>query len=166
PAEEKRPFPERILFTGWFDTGRQGKEWPGDFAIVSKPAPLTWKAAKSVDNADLGQPWLRVHLRGERPLGETTHLRFRYHLSGADSMRVLLVNRTAKDSHVIELKNLKGSEWAEAVLDFSADSRRLDGSKGKPAKGDRVDEIRFLMPKGAELLVDDLLLYEPGRAAR
>jgi hypothetical protein len=32
----------------------------------------------------------------------------------------------------------------------------------KPKKGDKVDEIHFLLPKGGELLLDDLLLYEPG----
>ena len=34
PETETRdvsPFPRRIIFTGWFDTGKQGKEWPGDF---------------------------------------------------------------------------------------------------------------------------------------
>ena len=34
-------------------------------------------------------------------------------------------------------------------------------SGGKVAKGDRVDEVHILLPKGAELLLDDLLLYEP-----
>src|SRR5439155_229253 len=79
---EKRPFPAKVHFTGLFDTGKQGKEWPGDFGIVPHKAPLTWKAAKSVANAESGEPWSRVGLRGERPLGETTHLRFRYHLTG------------------------------------------------------------------------------------
>jgi hypothetical protein len=32
--------------------------------------------------------------------------------------------------------------------------------RGKP--GDKAAEIRFLLPKGAELLLDDVLLYEPG----
>jgi inosine-uridine nucleoside N-ribohydrolase len=159
---EKRPFPRRILFTGWFDTGRQGQEWPGTFEIVSKKPPLTWKAAKSVPDPKRDAAWIRLHPRGERPLGEVTHLRFRYLLTGADTMRVLLVNRSVKDTHVIELKKLEMGQWAETVLDFTADSRRGDGSAGKPGKGDRVDEIQFLLPKGAELLVDDVLLYEPG----
>jgi hypothetical protein len=159
---EARPFPRRILYTGWFDTGKQGQEWPGDFEIVPHRPPLKWKAARSVPNAERGAPWIRLYLRGERPLGETTHLRFRYHASGADSMRVALRNRTAKDVHLIDVKGLKKDEWAEATLDFSNQSRRGDGSGGKPKAGDRVDEIQFLLPRGAELLVDDVLLYEPG----
>jgi inosine-uridine nucleoside N-ribohydrolase len=161
---EKRPFPKRILFTGWFDTGRQGLEWPGTFEIVSKKPPLTWKAAKSVPDAKRDAGWIRLHLRGERPLGESTQLRFRYLLTGADSLSVLLANRTVKDTHVIKLKGLKTDKWVETVLDFSTDSRRGDGSNGKPNAGDRVDEIQFLLPKGAEMLVDDVLLYEPGPA--
>src|SRR5262245_21014251 len=51
PDRELEPFPNRILFTGWFDTGKQGVEWPGDFEIVPHHSPLTWKAAKSVVNA-------------------------------------------------------------------------------------------------------------------
>jgi hypothetical protein len=33
---------------------------------------------------------------------------------------------------------------------------------GPPYGGDRVDEIQFLLPTGAELIVDDVLLFEPG----
>jgi inosine-uridine nucleoside N-ribohydrolase len=152
---EKRPFPKRLLYTGWFDTGKQGKEWPGTFEIVDKQGSF-WKAAKSVDNPDLGGPSIRLHLRGERPCGEATQLFFRYRLSGAETMRVALVNRTAKTTHTVELKKLKAGEWAEATADFGGEKLRA---------GARVDEIHFLLPKGAELLVDDVLLYEPGRTA-
>ncbi len=164
PPEEKRPFPARVHFTGLFDTGKQGKEWPGTFEIVDHKPPLLWKAARSVKNDELGASWIRLHLRGERLLGETTHLQFRYQLSGADSMRVLLVNRAAKDTHTIELKGLKNGEWAETNVDFSA----AKGDKGSAAlhKGDRVDEIHFLLPRGSELLLDDVLLYEPGTATK
>lgn len=162
PDGETAPFPKRILFTAGFDTGAQGKEWPGDFTIVPKEKPLTWKAAQSVLNPKTDFPWMRVHLRGEQPLGDVTRFRFQYHLTDSDSMRVILNNRTAKDGHVVELKGLKRGAWAETTVDFTADSRRADGSAAKPQKGDKVDEIQFLLPKGATLLVDDLLLYEPG----
>ena len=65
---EKRPFPKRLLFTGWFNTGKQGQEWPGDFEIVPHEKPRTWKAAKSVVNKETGQPWIRLNLRGQRRL--------------------------------------------------------------------------------------------------
>jgi hypothetical protein len=159
---ETRPFPARPLFTAWFDTGRQGREWPGDFALVPHRPPRTGKAARSVHEPRRGAPWVRLHLRGQRPVGAATHLRFRYHLTGADSLQVVLVNRTARDTHTIDCKGLKKGTWAEATLDFNTQAHRGDGSAAGPRAGDRVDEVRFLLPRGAELLVDDVLLYEPG----
>ncbi len=50
--DEKRPFPKRIVFTAWFDTGKQGKEWPGEFEIVNHEKPPHVKAAKSVKAAE------------------------------------------------------------------------------------------------------------------
>jgi hypothetical protein len=58
---ETRPFPKRILFTGWFDTGKQGQEWPGDFEIVPHEKPRTWKAARSVVNPADGNPGCASH---------------------------------------------------------------------------------------------------------
>jgi inosine-uridine nucleoside N-ribohydrolase len=161
PPGEKRPFPKRILFTGWFDTGKQGKEWPGTFDIVERGGNF-WKAAKSVENPEFGAPWIRLHLRGQRALGDSTQVFFRYHLSGATTMQVRLVNRTTKDTHTVELKDLTTGAWSPATADFTADSRRRDGTRSKPHPGDRLDEIHFLLPRGAELLIDDVLLYEPG----
>jgi inosine-uridine nucleoside N-ribohydrolase len=158
---ERRPFPKRILFTAWFDTGKQGGEWPGTFDIVDKAGNF-WKAARSVDNAGLGHPWIRLHLRGLRPLGEVTHLSFRYRLTGAGTMRVVLVNRTSKDTHVVEVKDLAMDRWAETTVDFTTDSRRGSGRPGKPMAGEQVDEVHFLLPRGATLLLDDVLLFEPG----
>ncbi len=143
---EKRPFPSRFLYTGWFDTGKQGKEWPGTFDIVDKQG-FFWKAAKSIDGA------IRLGLRGERPCGETTQLFFRYRLTGAEAVRVALVSRATKKTQTVELTKLKAAEWAEATADFGGEKFRA---------GDRADEIHFLLPKGTELLVDDVLLYAPG----
>jgi hypothetical protein len=152
PKDAKESFPRRVIFTGWFDTGQQGKEWPGDFEIVKHELPLTWKAAKSVVNLKTGEPWIRVHLRGQRPLSPSNRLRFRYRLNGATELRVVLAKVSPSYTWNAMAKNLEVGRWAEATVDF-------DGGKGALA-----DEIRFLAAKGAELLVDNLLLYEPGVA--
>lgn len=156
PAGEKRPFPKRVFFTGLFDSGKQGKEWPGTFDIAPQKGYF-WNAAKSVENAETKTPWIRLHLRGERTLSDVTHLSFRYKLTGAAEMNVALVNRTAKAQQQVRLKALQQDQWATATIDFSKDA-----TPSKPAKGDKVDEILFLLPAGAELLIDDLLLFEPG----
>jgi inosine-uridine nucleoside N-ribohydrolase len=150
---EKRPFPKRFLFTGWFDTGKLGKEWPGDFEIVAKKKPLTWKAAKSVPSPNKDRAWIRLHLRGDRILGKRTHLSFRYHLTGTSRLNVYFVNGKARRSYVMQRKDLQQGRWAETTLDFLDDSIRA---------GDRVDEIHFFVPTGSELLIDDVLLFEPG----
>jgi purine nucleosidase len=160
PVEEKRPFPERLIFTGWFDTGKQGKEWPGLFDLVPKKPPHTWRAAQSVPGLNEKGAHLRVHLRGERPLGATTQLRFRYQLTGTNLMRVALVNATLKDSHVVEIQQPKLGAWTEMTLDFTKSSRRQSNQEGAPRQGDFVTEIQFVLPLGGQLLVDDVLLYD------
>jgi purine nucleosidase len=149
---EQRPFPRSLQYTGLFDTGKQGKEWPGDFDILDKEGYFR-KAARSVENKELGVPWVRLGLRGERPLGEATHLFFRYRLSGAEGVQVKIGNRRTGDVHVAELKKLTTDKWAEAVVDFA---------ESRPKRGERVDEITFVLPRGADLLLDDVLLYAPG----
>jgi hypothetical protein len=146
---EKRPFPKRILFTGWFDSGKQGKEWPGTFDIAAQQGYF-WHAARSVAGND-GNPWIRLSLKGERTLGGKTELFFRYRLTGADSLRVALVNSATKASQPVELKGLKNDDWGDTTVPFT----------GQFKAGDKVDEIHFLLRRGAELLLDDLLLYEP-----
>lgn len=152
---EKRPFPGRILFTGWFDTGKQGKEWPGDFEIVNHDKPRTWKAARSVINPKTKEPWIRLHLRGERRLGAPTELAFKYHLTGADTMRVELVHAKGQRNWSAGLKNLPRDQWSSATVRFEIP--HADG------EDELADEIRFLPPAGVTLTVDDVLLFVAGR---
>lgn len=150
--EEKEPFPTRPIFTGWFDTGRQGKEWPGDFEIVAKDKPLTWKAAKSVPMPKGDKAWLRVSLRGERPVAEATRLRFFYFTKNVDAVDVILVNSKTRTRQACPPAKLEKDRWTELRL-------AVDGFKA----GDKVDELHFVIPKEGELLIDDVLLYEPGK---
>jgi hypothetical protein len=143
---EKRPFPKRILFTGWFDTGKQGQEWPGDFEIVPHEKPRTWKFARSIAG-DGGKPVLRVDLRGPRRLAAVTELNFKYRLSAGDSLTVDLAGNRA------ELKSLKSGEWSESMVRFDVPQAEREDQF--------ATEIRFVPPAGATLDVDDLLLYEP-----
>jgi hypothetical protein len=156
PDRESEPFPKKLIFTGWFDSGRQGQEWPGDFEIIDLRKPYH-RAARSLANEATGMPWLRVSLRGERLTGDLTRLRFRYHLAGADSMKVVLVGTASRSAATVELKDLQKETWTTTTVDFTAAGTRFKS-------GDKVDEIRFLLPASATLLVDDLLLYEPGAA--
>ena len=157
-AGETRPFPRRVSYTGLFDTGKQGKEWPGDFEIVNHAPPRTWKAAKSVVRQEDGKPWLRLNLRGERKLDAQTELLFKHKLE-ATTLNATTLNATADvkielysraAGKVIDTRtaSLTGGDWSETRVAFT------------PPQGSSVDEIRFLLPAG-ELLVDDVLLYTP-----
>jgi hypothetical protein len=158
-AAETRPFPKRFVYTGWFDTGKQGAEWPGEFEIVPHEKPLTWKAARAVVDGT-GEVRLQAGFRGARPTGGRTAIRFRYRLTGtpagqdtgganASSLQVGLVH--SKDGPIFfrPVREPKYGEWTEAEVEGTTD--------GKPADG-----VIVRAPKGTTLLVDDVLVYEPG----
>ncbi len=152
--DEKRPFPNRILFTGWFDTGKQGQEWPGTFEIASHDKPRTWKYAKSVPaDAESGyKHWIRLGLRGERLLGKECELKFLYHLEGKGPIDVVLY-RAGKPlaGGMQRVSKLQTGTWTETTLNYSFPSAEM---------GTAVDEIRFGIRGGSTLKIDDLLLYE------
>ena len=156
--EEKRPFPRRIIFTGWFDTGKQGNEWPGDFKIVLHKKPRTWDAAQSVPHPKSKLPWLRIHLRGMRTLSKENELFFKYRAItvGKATMIVKLVNSKNSDEYAVRLCNLNGKDWDEVTMPFTP-KKRLPGNRIH-----EVNEIHLLLEKPGVLLIDDLLLYEQG----
>ena len=151
--EERRPFPRRIIFTGWFDTGKQGEEWPGDFEIVLHEKPQTWDAAKSVAHPETGQPWIRVNLRGQRALSKQTTISFRYKLTDGKSLKVELANSETALTFGSALDDLKTEEWAEAILPFKIPLTEEHAAI-------TANEVRFLTDMGS-LLIDDVLVYEP-----
>jgi hypothetical protein len=153
PDDESRPFPRRVVFTGWFDTGKQGEEWPGEFEIVKHQPPRTWKAAKSVVNKATGHSWIRVQLRGLRTLSHATKVRFRYTLSAAGPLTVVLLNSATAEEFRGTLRDTAVGEWTEVQLDFSP----VRQGQVSP----QTDEVHFLVSGTAELLLDDLLIYEP-----
>jgi hypothetical protein len=145
---EQRPFPKRIIFTAWFDTGAQGREWPGDFKLVADAGNF-WRAAQSVANAASGKPGLRIGLRGQRPLAGRSSISFHYRLKGTDALEFRLVNTATGASRSASARSLKQDAWAEATVDF--DTMELKSA----------DEIHVLLSQSGDLLLDDLLLFEP-----
>jgi hypothetical protein len=156
-VKEMRPFPKRLLFTGWFDSGKQGKEWPGSFEIDQKKGYF-WHAAKSAPHPRIkDSTWINVGLRGDRPVGTATHLAFRYKLDGGDAMKVLVESPNLVEPVSVELKGLAQREWTHMIIDIDkAAPKRL-------RRGDTVREVTFLASKGVRMWVDDLLLYEPAK---
>jgi hypothetical protein len=143
---EKRLFPKHVYFTGLFDTGKQGKEWPGEFEIVDHQKPQTGKAAKSILDKD-GKPRLVVGLRGERQLSPMVELTFRYKFTGDGEIAVALTNAKNKTDAAVKFTPKTGG-WNEVTLHFN-------GVRS-------ADAITFTLPDKSELLIDDVLLYTPG----
>jgi hypothetical protein len=140
---EPEPFPSRILFTGWFDTGKQGQEWPGEYEIVAHEKPQTWKAARSVNGR------VRLSLRGARPVeNRTLRAGFRYRLAGAEEFSVVVLSGASESTPAVVRR--KGDGWQELRLELPGDFREVDG-------------LRFTAPPDGTLWLDDVLLYTPGR---
>ena len=101
--------------------------------------------------------WTRLSLRGERQLDGKAELFFRYRAQGAERVEVEPFHSkagTAVDRRTVGLTN---GSWGEATVAFD-----LRAGGNPPRVVPVADEIRFLLPAGAELLVDDVLLYTPG----
>jgi purine nucleosidase len=147
---EKRPFPNRVLFSGIFDTGKQGTHWPGEFEIVPHENSKTQKAAKSVLDKD-GKSRLVVGLRGSRRLDAQTELTFRYKFTGEGEVAVALSSAKGDAPDARTAFQPKAGAWTEVTLKFT------------PGKGATADAITFTLPDRSELLIDDVLLYSPGK---
>lgn len=149
--KETRPFPKRIFFTGWFDTGKQGQEWPGSFEIVAKAKPATWKAARAVVQPKASGNWIRLDLRGPRPIPENAELRFLY-LVTLDAVGELKLVTQQKGNLVVGPVRFLAGKWREGVVSFPS----------QQAAGMQVTEVVFLVPADIDLHVDDVLLYQSG----
>jgi hypothetical protein len=88
-------------------------------------------------------------LRGSRRLGAKTTLSMRYKLGAADKLRVRLLDTQSGKSLAADVPQLKENQWAQRTVEFLTDELAS------------IDEVHLLLPKGAILLVDDLLLFEP-----
>lgn len=141
--EEKRGFPKRLHFTGVFDSGKQGKEWPGEFAIDAKKG-FFWHAARSVPHPTERLSWLNIGLRGDRSVGDASHVFFRYRLEGADQFKMIV------NGQEVIAKAARQGEWGAMTLEI-----------GGLKSGTPVREIRFTTAPSATLWIDDLLLFEP-----
>jgi hypothetical protein len=164
---EKEPFPNRVIFLAAFDTGPKDKYWPGDFELVEQPpAGSYWRAAKAVRRKDGKALVTRLSIEPPRPVGASTKLRFRYHLTGASAMTVQIFDATVQDNRHVNLHDLKSGEWTTTYVDFTRDARRNDGTRDALRPGHKVDDLFFFVTleagKEATLFVDEVVLFDAG----
>lgn len=169
---EPEPFPNRVIFLAAFDTGIGSQKdldqfFPGTYKIARRPpAGSYWAAVQAVPAEDHNASHVRLKLSPLRHVGRHTKLRFRYWLSGASSMKVVLHDVTANADRIIEIKHVKKDKWVTRYLDFTRDSRAADAG-GKPlAVGNKVDSLDFIVPGTGEqvkLYVDEVVLFDAGK---
>jgi inosine-uridine nucleoside N-ribohydrolase len=147
------PFPARPIFTAWFDTGKQGKEWPGVFEIVDKVKPDTGKAARSVPKEGSDLNWIKLSMRGKRPVSFFTSMRLRYQTTGKGEATVKLLHHTGKAAGIAQTLEATDGKWSEVFMDFVGEKQ--PGFEPGPF----YDTLVFEMPRGVTLLIDDVMLY-------
>jgi hypothetical protein len=166
---EKEPFPNRVIFLASFDTGPKEKYWPGEFEIIEKnlPADSYWRVARAVPRKDGKGKWIRLQIAPDRPIGERTKMRFRYHVTGARAMTVQIFDVTDQDNRHIHMKSLKQGAWTTTYLDFTMDAKRNDGKETPFAAGHKVDDLFFFIQSDGKeevnLLIDEVVLFDAGR---
>ena len=69
-------------------------------------------------------------------------------------MKVALVDGTTSTQYVKSLKTLALNKWSEATVQFELPSK-------EGADPIMADDVRFLVGKGSDLYIDDVLIFEP-----
>jgi hypothetical protein len=171
---ENEPFPNRVILQAAFDTGIDAKSkaryWRGDFDIVTRangaPDDSYWGVARTVPHKGTKGKWIRLEINPHRAVGSHNKLRFRYFLSGASFMTVQIFDVNVQDNRHIHLKGLKEGVWQWAILDFTKDAKRNDGTDSPFSAGHKVDDLFFLVkPDGdreVHLYVDEVTLFDAG----
>lgn len=93
------------------------------------------------------------------PMGPNTRLFFRYRLEGTDTLRVQIYSLTNNYHRHLTLRDLPHGRWQSATVDMTR-ARRGDGSGGPLAQDERIDDIQFYVEPGADLTIDDIVLYD------
>jgi inosine-uridine nucleoside N-ribohydrolase len=155
--DEPRDFPRRIHFTGWFDTGKQGQEWPGLFEIPAEGG-FFGKAARSLPTRGKDQPSIRVDLRGSRPLTGRVQLDFRYRIDKAAPIEILLRDSGSLRELRTRLAEPTAGSWQQASVTLG---QGISPGKAVAAAQElaQADELHFVLSGEGELWVDDLLIY-------
>ena len=87
---------------------------------------------------------------------EQTAMRFRFKLTGKSDLRAVAANSETGQSVEAVLENPEVGRWTAADLILRASPKT-----GSPPGF--VDELRFLTDEQCQLLIDDVVVYEPAQ---
>lgn len=97
------------------------------------------------------------------PMGKNPRLSFRYWLKGTDTLRVQIYSLSKGYHRYLSVTKLPQEKWGEGTVDMTA-ARRPDGTGGPLSEDERIDDIQFYVDPRAELLIDDIVLYDAAPA--
>lgn len=155
-----------IVHQASFEGGSKSTHWPGDFDLVdSSSAGGRGRSARAVPRRERPGVFVSLPIQPPRPVGSQTVLRFRYHLTGADTLIVQIFDATVQDNRHVLLEGIRQGRWTPMEIDFSRDSHRNDGTNPSEfTKGNLVDDIFFFVEgpgaANAVLHIDDVVLFD------
>jgi hypothetical protein len=160
-------FPHRVHVVEDYETDIEKRWWMAGEVETANVPPGSRRACRGTLANDfddkMGDPSSSTprHLQSRPgpPMGGHTELRFKYWLKGRPAARPAL-------QPVERLPPPSDPERTASRLLAAGQSRpdrdaRPDGSGGPLSEGERIDDIQFYADASAELIVDDLVLYEP-----
>jgi hypothetical protein len=166
-ADTARParFPHRIWAACDFEGQTPDYTWFGKKETEDIPK---YPGNRTALRGEAVKEWF-AHQAGINPvpgprMGKSNGLYLRYKLEGTDTAQFQHFNLSREDNHHIVVSGLAEGKWAEVALDFTARSRRNDGSPGAMVEGDRMDDLKVFLGKAGdgkpyELLIDDVICF-------
>ena len=166
-AEVSRPkhFPHRIWAACDFEARTTDYGWFGTAEtqnIAKYPGNVT--AMRSRESQEHSSRYVGINPVPGPRMGEINKVYFRYYLKGTTDAQVQHFNLSENDNHHIRASGLTEGRWSQVTLNFTADSKRNDGSPGAMKQGDRMDDLkvflgRFGDGKEYEMILDDVIFF-------
>ena len=167
-AEE--PFPRRVISVWGFNPVEEYHPWTHtDYQILHRGDHLEndWGVCRALLKEGGKLKRIRLIIDPPQEVGESTRIRFRYYVKGAARVQAMIFDLTDRDNRHIVLEAPVQESWQTVTLDFTAHGIKNNGNQKPFESGSLVDDIFFLawpvQGEEAELLVDDLVLYDAGQ---
>ncbi|HUW82481.1 MAG TPA: hypothetical protein VMZ31_06735 [Phycisphaerae bacterium] len=166
-VEVHRPkhFPHRIWAACDFEARTTDYGWFGTAETQNIPQyPGNVTALRSRESQKYSSRYVGINPVPGPRMGEVNKVYFRYYVEGTTDAQVQHFNLSENDNHHIRVSGLTEGGWSQATPNFTADSKRNDGSPGAMKKGDRMDDLkiylgRFGDGKEYDIIIDDVIFF-------
>jgi len=166
-VEVHRPkhFPHRIWAACDFEARTTDYGWFGTAETQNIPRyPGNVTAMRSHASQKYSSRYVGINPVPGPRMGEINKVYFRYYLEGTTDAQVQHFNLSENDNHHIRVSGLTEGKWSQVTLNFTAHSKRNDGSPGAMKKGDRMDDLKVFLGRFGdgrqyEMVLDDVIFF-------